>query len=301
LHDDKTTFRIGACGSQLSRLHAGHVEKMLKKKHPAFTFESIFVESKNDNALEKALLCGDFDFVVYSQKDLPPKDAKGLTIGAVLKRENPGDVLISRNGYTLESLPAGAKVGTNNLRCKGQLLFARKDLNVVEISGSLESQLARALDENESYDAIVVVYASLKRLKREDLISEVLSLDYILPGPGQGALAVQCADIAQLTELLAPIHDEKSYLATLAERSYWQALGGGRNLPIAVFGQVARKMLTLEGAVIAPDGSEKNYVAVTIDLPSDVYEDREAVVKLGQKLAKVALEDGAAAMMGQSA
>lgn len=314
--DAKTTFRIGARGSQLSRWQAQHVEKLLQKKHASHRFESVFIETKGDKILdqplskiggkglftfeiEEALRSGSIDFAVHSQKDLPVEDPKGLTIGAVLKRENPSDVLISRKGYTLETLPLNAKVGTSSPRRSAQLLFARKDLSMIDIRGNIDTRIAKALDSDGPYDAIVLAYAGVKRLKRESDISEMLGFDFMLPCPGQGALAVQCSDKGSVSEILVPIHDEKSYLATLAERSYLQGLGGGCSLPVAALAEVYRKTLTLAGAVIAPDGSEKHLLQSTIDLPESVSEARDAVRRLGEKLAKIAVEDGALEMMGK--
>jgi hydroxymethylbilane synthase len=138
----------------------------------------------------------------------------------------------------------------------------------------------------------------VKRLDREDVISEMMGFDYMLPCPGQGAIAVQCSSTGSLSEVLEPIHDEKTFLAVLAERSYLSGLGGGCSLPVAAFAEVRRKTLTLTGCVIAPDGSEKHLLSSMIDIPDDMSEAREAAERLGLKLGKIAIEDGAAAMMG---
>lgn len=313
-YDAETTFRIGARGSQLSRWQAAFVEKLLKKKYAKHCFESVFITTKGDKILDKplskigskglftfeieeALRAGKIDFAVHSQKDLPVEEAEGIAIGAVLKRENPSDVLISRKGYTLETLPINAKVGTSSLRRKAQLLFARNDLSILDIRGNVDTRLDKALEADGPYDAIVLAYAGIKRLKREDVISEMLGFDFMLPCPGQGALAVQCSSTGSLAEILTPIHDEKTFLATLAERSYLQGLGGGCSVPVAAFAEIRRKAITLAAAVIAPDGSEKHLLQSTIDLPDDIALARKAVTDLGNKLARIALEDGALAMM----
>lgn len=290
MHKEKTLFRIGACGSENCKVPTERVQKLLKKKFPTLSFESVFFASLEE--LGKALRSEKIDFALYTQTDLPLKDTKGFTTGAVLKRENLGEVLLSREGHTLESLPEGSKVATMTSRQKGQLLFARKDLMVSDLreNGSLDG-----------FDAVVVELCEAKRRDCEDLISEVLGFDFMLPYPGQGAIAIQCKDDERLIDILAAVNDEKTFLATLGERSYLAGLGEGADLPVAAFGQVSRKMLTLAGAVIAIDGSEKHLLQVTIDLPAEVKEARKAVVVLGQKLARVALEDGASKLLESAA
>jgi hydroxymethylbilane synthase len=280
LHDHTKTIRIGAVDSLAARWHADCVQKVLKKKYRDRVFEVVF--SKEPKASK-----GDLDFIVWDFAHPSAKTKDGRAIGAVLKREAPGDALLSRNGYTLESLPEGATVATNNPRSKGQLLFARKDLKVV----------AADVGESTTCDAVVAPYLEIKRLGHEDAISEFLGFDYMLPHPGEGTIVIQCAKHKEECPLLAPLHDEKTYLAALAERSYLDGLGTSGQVPVAAFAQIFRKTLTLAGAVIAQDGSEKHLLQTTIDLPAEIQEARKVVAALGLKLAKIALEDGARELM----
>lgn len=314
-HDSEKIFRIGARGSQLSKWQATFVQKQLSRKHKDSHFENVYITTKGDTIIDKplaeiggkgvftyeieeALRAGSIDFAVHSQKDLPVEDATGISIGAVLKREDPSDVIISRKDYTLETLPKNATVGTSSPRRKGQLLFFRKDLNVIDIRGNMDTRFDKALDPNGPYDAIVVALAGVRRLRREDLISEVLGFDLMLPCPAQGAVAVQYATSKNNQAVLQSIHDEKTFLATLAERSYLHALGGGCALPVAALGDVYRNTLTLAGAVVSLDGSDKHFLQTQIDLPKGVNEAREAAINIGKKFAKIAIEDGVQSFLG---
>ncbi len=140
-------------------------------------------------ALRDALLRGDCDLVVHSMKDLPTGAVEGLEIGAVPERAPVGDVLCSRGGLNLATLPRGAVVGSGSPRRVAQLLRRRPDLVVRGIRGNVDTRL-RKVDEGE-YDAIVLAEAGLVRIGRTDRIAERFGADGWPPSAGQGALAVE--------------------------------------------------------------------------------------------------------------
>ena len=212
--------------------------------------EGIFVKE-----LETALLGGAVDLAVHSLKDLPLDPPPGLCVGAVLEREEPRDALISRSGDSLEKLPHGARVGTSSPRRISQLLHRRRDLQLLDIRGNVDTRL-RKLDEGK-YDAIVVAACGLIRLGLEGRITECLDLYDMLPEPGQGALAVEVrGDDAGMLELVGSLEDPFSRACTEAERAFLRAMGGGCRVPIAAYASCHDGELNLEGAVIASDGSE---------------------------------------------
>ena len=215
----------------------------------AFSGEGIFVKE-----LETALLDGGIDLAVHSLKDLPVDTTRGIRIAAVTEREDPRDALVSRDGKRLDGLPAGARIGTSSLRRKSQVLLQRRDVQVADIRGNVDTRL-RKLDEGQ-YDAIIVAAAGLIRLGLDARITQRLDPDEMLPEPGQGALAVETRDGDHAMRDVAAVVDDPATRACVeAERAFLQALGGGCRVPIAALAEARHETLTLTGAVIAADGS----------------------------------------------
>jgi hydroxymethylbilane synthase len=232
--------------------------------------------------LENALLSGQVDAAVHSLKDLPVEDTPGIVLAAIPEREIAHDVLVSANGYTLSNLPEAARVGTCSIRRTAQLLARRPDLTILPLRGNVDSRVRKAL--NGEYDAIVLAQAGLIRLGMQDHISEVFSLEMMLPAPGQGALAVQCrADDSETLKLLAAIHDPITAAAVDAERAFLTGLGGGCALPVAAFAEKSNGQIILTGAVISADGKQAIRLSAVDEEPH----------KLGERLAELVLERGA--------
>ena len=297
---------IGTRGSSLAMCQAEIVEARLEERFPGRTFTLKTIKAQADRnpelpltamggegvfvkELEAALAEGRIDCAVHSMKDLPLDVPPALCIAAVLEREEPRDALVSRSGEPLDRLPAGSRIGTSSLRRQSQLLHRRRDLQIVEIRGNVDTRL-RKLDEGR-YDAIVVAACGLIRLGLEERITEHLDLSRMLPEPGQGALAVEArADDPEMLGLLAVLEDPVSRSCVEAERSFLRALGGGCRVPIAAYASCAGGTLTLDGAVIAPDGSEA--LRGTLDAPMT------EPVALGQRLAQQLTAEGAQRLLG---
>jgi hydroxymethylbilane synthase len=204
--------------------------------------------------IETALLAGQIHLAVHSLKDLPADLPHGLTLGAITEREDARDVLVSRLSLGLERLPQGARVGTSSLRRAAQLHAHRPDLQIVNLRGNVDTRLRKSA--SDPYDAIVLAAAGVLRLGQAHRIAEYLSLDIMLPAPGQGALAVQAhADDAVTLELLKPLDHAPTRAATMAERAFLRALGGGCQVPIAAFGEVKSDTLYLRGLIADVDGT----------------------------------------------
>ncbi|MBF0200190.1 MAG: hydroxymethylbilane synthase [Desulfamplus sp.] len=203
--------------------------------------------------IEQQLLDGDVDIAVHSMKDMPGELPRGLKIGAVPARENPFDVLISRNSEMLENLPPGSRVGTSSLRRASQIKHARPDLEILSIRGNLDTRLKK-LDSGE-YDAIILAAAGLIRLGMASRITQFLDADIMLPAVGQGALCIESRnDDPMIDAVLQSIGDPMSRLAVEAERSFLKKLEGSCHIPVACFGTVENEMLTLTGLVASCDG-----------------------------------------------
>jgi hydroxymethylbilane synthase len=187
-------------------------------------------------------------------KDLPTRPYAGITLAAVPARGDSRDALVARPGQSLAELPTGATVGTGSPRRAAQLRMLRPDLVPIPIRGNAETRLAMVSDGR--LDAVVLGYAGLGRIGRLDAVSQVFSLEQMLPAPGQGALAVECrASASDLTAVLAAIDDPGSRAAVTAERSLLTALEGGCLAPVGAYASGAAAV-HLRALVAAPDGAE---------------------------------------------
>ncbi|MHB1433488.1 MAG: hydroxymethylbilane synthase, partial [Streptosporangiaceae bacterium] len=204
------------------------------------------------SALREAVLDGQVDFAVHSLKDLPTGAAPGLTLAAVPARDDPRDALVTGSGAKLADLPRAARIGTGSPRRAAQLLLLRPDLRPVPIRGNAGTRLGK-LDSGE-VDAVVLAVAGLARLGLLDLVSQYFEPDEMLPAPGQGALAVECAaDRPDLAEMLVMLDDPASRAATGAERSLLAALEAGCSAPVGAYAAGAGT-LRLAAIVAAADG-----------------------------------------------
>ncbi len=206
--------------------------------------------------LETALRSGRIDAAVHSMKDLPTENPLGLLIAAVPSREDPGDVLVARDGLTLRELPPGATVGTSSPRRTACLRAARPDLEVVPVRGNVDTRV-RKVDRNE-LDAVCLAAAGLRRLGLAGRITDRLSMDLLLPAPGQGAVGVQVrGDDQRAIDLTGVVDDRPTRVAVGAERALLGRLQGGCRLPVGALAEITGDRLTLRGAVTAPDGSRR--------------------------------------------
>jgi len=293
--------------SALARWQTNWVMQALKNIHPHLACEEKIITTQGDKILDKPLpeiggkglftqeleselLSGSVHCAVHSLKDLPVANPAGLTIGCIPPRAEVRDALISANGYSLSTLPKGASVGTSSLRRAAQILSLRPDVHTVSLRGNVDTRLRKALDGQ--YDAIILAGAGLTRLGLEKHVTEWLSLNVMLPAPGQGALAVQCrADDSTTLELLAPLEDEHTRKAATAERAFLSGLGGGCSVPVAAYASVTSdqsSVISLTGLVISEDGKRATHINRT---GTDAQ-------LLGNELAQRAIAQGANEILG---
>lgn len=205
--------------------------------------------------IEQALLDGVIDLAVHSLKDLPYELPEGLVIGAVPRREDPRDCLVSRSAKRLSDLPAGAKVGTSSLRRTAQLKALRPDLRIEPVRGNIDTRLRKL--ETEGFDAIVLAAAGLHRMGWHDRIAAYLPVEEMVPAAGQGALAVECrAEDGPVRELLALLNDGATARAVAAERRLLGILNGGCQVPVGACAEAEDPdgRVTLTGLVATPSG-----------------------------------------------
>jgi hydroxymethylbilane synthase len=204
--------------------------------------------------IEEALHAGAIDLAVHSAKDMPTVLPDGLLITAVLPREDPRDVFISRMANTLRELRQGAVVGTASLRRQAIVKRLRPDLDVVPIRGNVETRL-RKLDEG-AVDATLLALAGLKRLGLREAATSIFSVDEFLPAVGQGIVAIETrADDAVTRKLLDTVNHSETATALTAERAFLKVLDGSCRTPIAGHATIMAGRLSLRGLIAKPDGS----------------------------------------------
>lgn len=241
--------------------------------------KGLFVKEIEDALLEKAV-----DLAVHSMKDVPAVLPEGLRIGAIPMREDPRDVFISGESGSIDRLPPGARVGTSSLRRAAQVKRIRPDLDVQTLRGNLDTRL-RKLREGQ-YEAIILAAAGLHRMGWGDRITAYLEPADFVPAIGQGALGVEVrTDDIDMSNVLAPLHDEETAFAVEAERSFLKALGGGCQVPVGGFARVNRDQLELTGIVASLDG--KRVVCKTL---CGLVQER---LTLGRRLAGELVDGGA--------
>jgi len=203
--------------------------------------------------IEEALLRGEIDLAVHSMKDVPTRLPAGLEILAIPEREDPRDVLITRNKVSLERLVPGSRIGTSSLRRQAQLLHYRPDLSIQILRGNLDTRL-RKLEAGE-YDGIILAAAGIKRLGWSDRVTEYLSPDVCLPAIGQGALALEGrTDDGFVREVVARLDHHPTRIAVTAERAFLERLEGGCQVPIAAHAAITNGTLTLSALIAGVDG-----------------------------------------------
>ncbi|MFQ5880850.1 MAG: hydroxymethylbilane synthase [Candidatus Methylomirabilales bacterium] len=311
-------LRIGTRGSLLAVTQAEQVAAGLKSAHPELATVLVKIKTSGDKfaniplaqvggkglfikEIEEALREGQVDVAVHSMKDVPTEVAPGLTIAAILKREDPSDALISHRGEKLNTLPRGARIGTSSLRRQAQLLCYRPDLRVVPLRGNLDTRLRKL--STEGLDAVVVAAAGVHRLGRQEEITEVLPVEVSLPAIGQGALGLEVrTEDRQTQDLVEPLNHRPSLLAIAAERAFLRRLGGGCQVPIAAYGRLEGDRLHLMGLVVRPDGTgmvrgeRSGPLEGTEEIGTALGEDllRRGAHRILQELSRISLDPPAA-------
>ena len=273
---------IGTRGSPLALAQAALARRALEAAHPGITTGISVIRTAGDRAanrplaeiggkglftgeIDEALLAGRIDVAVHSLKDVPTLLPDSIVLGCHLEREDPRDAWISRNGGGIDSLPAGAVVGTASLRRAAQLLRRRPDVAVAPLRGNVGTRLDKlALGE---VDATLLALAGLRRLGMEDAATSVLDPDEMLPAVGQGVVAIACRrSDSRVRARLAALDDASTTAAAAAERAMLARLDGSCRTPIAGLAQIAPDgRLTLRGLVARPDGSETVALSETGD------------------------------------
>ena len=268
----KNTIKIGTRGSQLALWQANWVKDQIATHFPETRVEIIKIKTTGDRIvdrplamvggkglfvkeIERALLDDEIDMAVHSMKDMPGELPPGLCIGAIPMREDPRDVLVSRNNLPLTDLPRGGIIGTSSLRRASQIRHARPDLVISSIRGNLGTRLSK-LDTGE-FDAIVLAAAGIIRLGMRERITQYLEPDTMLPAVGQGALCIETrTNDVNTAPFLAVLDHRNTRIPVLAERAFLRKLEGSCHIPVACFGTIEGQEIVLTGLVASEDGAQ---------------------------------------------
>jgi len=299
-------LRIATRQSRLALWQAEYVADILRRAHPGIEIEVIPMSTRGDEVLDRslakiggkglfikelevAMLEDRADIAVHSMKDVPWDMPKGMMIGAVLQRADPGDALASAGGIdALDALPENARVGTSSLRRQSQMRFIRPDLVIEPVRGNVETRL-RKLDEGD-FHTVVLAAAGLKRLGLGERITGRLSYDECLPAVGQGAIGIECrTDKEEVRAALKAVEHENSRRCVDAERSFAATLEASCESPVAAYAEIRENELYLRGMVANPEGTR----LMRMELRGSQSDGR----RIGNDLARQLLANGAGELL----
>lgn len=295
------TLRIATRMSQLALWQAEHIKQKLIVLYPDLKVELLPFKTQGDKLLsvslakiggkglfvkelEEALMNHEADIAVHSVKDLPAQLPKELHLAAYCSREVPYDVLLSRQGESLLSLKTNPIIGTSSLRRQSQIKALREDCDCRLLRGNVPTRVEKLL--KGEYDAIILAAAGLKRLNLDHHISQVFSLEEMLPAVGQGALGIECrAQDNEVIKLLEPLNEGSTSLCIQAERAMNSCLGGSCQVPIAGHAILTGSQMELVGRVGSLDGKTL--------LEAKVQKEASLAIEIGKEVAQQLLEQGA--------
>ena len=299
---------IATRASQLALWQAHHIKARIEEAFPEVSVTLNEITSRGDKILDKPLalvggkghftkeledemLAGNADLAVHSLKDVPTYIPEGLELAAITQRQDQSDVFLSHKYESLDMLPVGAVVGTTSLRRRMQLLQRRPDLEVRDLRGNVNTRL-RKLAEGQ-YDAIILAYIGLARLKLLKDIPFIEKLSFMIPPMGQAALGIEIvSDNDDIREIAMSLNDEQSFLATKLERDFVSKIGAGCSAPVAVNAVIEDGMVTIRAMLGYPDGTHIMQKVLSAPIEDSEY--------LGIKLADAMIVEGAMQILSEA-
>jgi len=304
----KKEIKIGSRGSALALWQANWVRDSLLKQWPELIVTIEKITTSGDRFLdaplsrvggkglftkeiEEALLDHRVDIAVHSMKDVPAVLPEDLSIAVITEREDPRDVLISKENITLKNLPQGARVGTSSLRRQAQLLKFRPDLKITPLRGNVVTRISKL--ENDGLDAIILAAAGVKRLQWQDKISEYIDINICLPAIGQGALGLEIrGNDKNVLQYISDLDHYQTHIELTAERALLKKLQGGCQVPVAAHAKVDGGNIKLTAMVSSLDG--KRFIEENGIEPLNMAE------QLGLDIAEKLLLNGAEEIIQQA-
>jgi len=211
--------------------------------------------SKN---IEKELQDKSIDIAVHALKDMPAIETNGLRTETFLKRNDPREILITKNKKKLKELKIDAIIGTSSYRREFQIKKFRSDLNCKLIRGNVDTRIKKLKDG--IYDAIILSYAGIKSLMIEEKITEVFSTEEIIPSAGQGIIALQCRnDDDEIISVLHKINDQETFNRAHAERNVLKVLEGDCETAVGAHAIIKGDKIILEAELFSLNGDQRFY------------------------------------------
>jgi hydroxymethylbilane synthase len=293
-------IRIGTRASKLALWQANHVKSLLDAN--GFAAELVLYTTTGDlqqtkplheigdkglftKALDDAMLNGEIEIAVHSAKDLPTELPEGISLSAIMKREDPRDVLLS-NGeeFDLDNVAKGITIGTSSLRRQALVQHYLPHVRLVPMRGNVDTRVAKM--QAGECDALILAYAGVKRMGLTHLVTRKLNVSTFTPAVGQGAIGITMpTGHAATAAVRQVVNDVDTEIAVRAERAFLRTLEGGCHSAIFALGTVVGGTLSLMGGVAAKDGSE----VLRANLDADPA-DGEVI---GRQLAEILLQKGA--------
>ena len=273
----KNKITIGSRGSKLALIYAQNAkDKIIQNSN--FNDEDVVIKeitTKGDQVqdvrlsevggkglfstnIEKELQDKKIDIAVHALKDMPAIETEGLRTDTFLKRNDPREILITKDKKKLKELIADAVIGTSSYRREFQIKKIRTDLHCKLIRGNVDTRIKKLNDG--LYDAIILSYAGIKSLTIEDKITEVFSTEEIIPSAGQGIIALQCCnDNDEIVSILNKINDKETFLRAQAERNVLKVLEGDCETAIGAHAIIEGEKIILEAELFSLDGRQRFY------------------------------------------
>tara|TARA_B000000437_G_C11659153_1_gene310752 strand:+ start:360 stop:1265 length:906 start_codon:yes stop_codon:yes gene_type:complete len=287
---------IGSRGSKLALIYAERVKKEIQKFYKDHIEIKTIVTSGDKNQkdrlsdlggkglfsknIEIELLENKIDLAVHALKDMPSLETKGLLTDCFLKRNDPNEILISKNNIKFNKLKSSSVVGTSSFRREFQLKNKRADLNFKLIRGNVDTRIKK-LNEGK-YDAIILSKAGIKSLNLMDYITEEFSTDDLIPSVGQGAIAIQCrSSDNDMIKFLKKINHMETHICVTAEREVLKILEGDCETAVGAISKIEGNNIYISAELFSIDGKERYYFksSKNINLSKDLGKEVGKILK----------------------
>ena len=267
---------IGSRGSKLALLYAEKVKEQIIKNNLELNknlFEIKIIKTDGDinqkerlseiggkglfsKKIEEELLKGNIDIAVHALKDLPSLETEGLVSDVYLKRNDPREILISKDNKSFQELENNSIIGTSSFRREAQIKQLRSDLKTKLIRGNVDTRIKKL--ENNEYQAIILAYAGIKMLGKEKKISQIFSINQILPSVGQGIISIQSRiEDEKINNITKKANDEETSLSAITEREMLRVLGGDCQTAVAGLATLKNNKIFMNCELFSIDGKQK--------------------------------------------
>ena len=273
---------IGSRGSKLALIYAERARTELLKNPEIESIDIKSITTKGDiitdvrlseyggkglfcKTIEQELLDNNIDIAVHALKDMPAQETEGLLTNCFLERNDPREILISRENKLLKDLAPGSLVGTSSFRREFQIKEIREDLNCKLIRGNIDTRVKKLKDN--LYDAIILSSAGINSLGLNQKISQIFSTSEIIPSAGQGVIALQCRNNNnEIIELLKKVNHQSTQNCIKAERNVLKVLEGDCETAVGVFSTINNNKINLEAELFSLDGKRRFYLKSSEDI-----------------------------------